>query len=72
MLNHHDNPLAPRSDQHLFPPYRNTAESFIKITRIKKMIANPRRFDCYMNSPSQYQRISIEESMENIDTDIRV
>ena len=34
------NYLNPESDQHLNSPYSNTAESFIKIMRIKKMIPN--------------------------------
>ena len=51
------NPLSPRSDQHLISPYSNTNESFIKIVRIKEMIANPRSFDHLTNSPFQYRRI---------------
>ena len=39
-------PLNPNSDQHVISPDSNTAESFIKIMRIKKMIANLRNFDC--------------------------
>ena len=35
-----------KSDQHLISPYSYTAESFIKIMRIKEMIANLRSFDC--------------------------
>ena len=42
---HSSNPLYPESDQHLISVYSNTAESFIKITRIKKMITNLRSFD---------------------------
>ena len=30
----------------LIPPYSDTAESLIKIMRIKEMIANLRSFDC--------------------------
>ena len=66
------NPLALKSDQHLISPFSNAAGSFIKIMRIKKMIANPRTFDYYTNSPCQYQTTSIEKCMENIDTDVRV
>ena len=32
-------PLNPESDQYLTSPYRNTAESFMKIMRIKETIA---------------------------------
>ena len=35
-------PYNPRSDQHLVSPYSNTAKPFIKIMRIKEMIANLR------------------------------
>ena len=40
------NLLNPKSDQHVISPYSNTAESFIKIMRIKEMIANPKSYDC--------------------------
>ena len=40
------NPFNPKSDQNLFSPYCNPAESFIKIVRIKEMIANLRGFYC--------------------------
>ena len=40
------NPLNPESDQHLISPYSNMAETFIKITRMKEMIATVRIFDC--------------------------
>ena len=36
------------------------------------MIANLGSFDCYMNSPFQYQKKSVEKRIENIDTDVRV
>ena len=32
------NLLNPERDQYLISPYSNTAESFIKITRVKEMI----------------------------------
>ena len=38
------NPLNPKSDQNIISPYCNPAESFIKIVRIKEMIANLRGF----------------------------
>ena len=61
-----------KSDLHLISPYSNAAGSFIKITRMNKVIANLRGFDCYMNSPFQYQRTSVEKSIENMETDVRV
>ena len=42
LLNSYINPLNTKSDQHLISPYSNTAESFIKIMRMKEMIANLR------------------------------
>ena len=66
------NPLTPKSDQHLTSLYNITTESNIKVTRIKKMIANPRSFDCSTNSPCQYQGGCMGKSMKNIDTDVRV
>ena len=65
-------PLNPESDQHLISPYSNISESFIKIMRTKEMIANWRVFDCSTNSLCQYWRKCIEESMEDMDIDVRV
>ena len=36
------------------------------------MIADLRGFDCYTNSPYQYQRKWTEKSVENIDADVKV
>ena len=66
------NPLDLRSGQHLISPYSYTTESFIKITRIKEMIAYLRGSDCQTNSPCQSQRKWIEKIMENMDTDVRM
>ena len=40
------NLLKSKSGQHLISPYSTTAESLIKIMRMKKMIANLRSFNC--------------------------
>ena len=66
-----NNPLNPEIDQPLIFPYNHTV-LFIKIVRIKDMIANPRCFDCKVNSPCQNQRKSTEKSMENMGTAVRV
>ena len=66
------NPLHPCSDQHKISLYRSIAESVIKVMRIKEMIANLGSFDLLMNSPCQCQRKSIEKSVENIDTEVRM
>ena len=65
-------PLNPKRGQHLISSFRNTAEPFIKIMRIKEMTANLRSFDLQINSPCQYQKKHIEKSVENIDNDVRV
>ena len=65
------NPLNPKCDQHLISPYSNTAESFIKVMRIKEIITNQRFFDFYSNSPFWNQRKPLEKSMENVDADVR-
>ena len=56
----------------MISPYSNTAESFIRIMRIKEMIANLKRYDCKTNSPCQYQRKCIAKSVENMDAGVRV
>ena len=48
------------------------AESFIKILRIKEMIATQRSFDCSSNSPCQRLKKCMESSLEIMDTDVRV
>ena len=40
--------------------------------RIKEMINTLRGFDCLTNSPCQYHRKCIENSVENMGTDVRV
>ena len=65
------NPLNPKCDQHLISPYNFTAESFIKVARIKEIISNERFFDFYTNSPFRNQRKRTEKSMENVDADVR-
>ena len=66
------NLLNPKSHQHLISPYSNVAELFIKILRKKEVIAKLRSFDCYTNSPCQYQKKGIQKRMENVDADVRV
>lgn len=64
--------LNPTSDQNLISPYGKTAESFTKIMGITEMMAHLASSDCYTNSTCQYQSNGVGQSMENIDTDIRV
>ena len=65
-------PLNLKSDQYLISPYSNTTESFIEVMRIKEMITNLRSFNSQTNSLGLYHRKCIENSMENIDTDVWV
>ena len=60
------NPFNSKSNKHLISPNRNTAESFIKVMRIKEMITNLRSFYFLTNSPLQYQKKCIEKSKENV------
>ena len=65
------NPLNPYSDQLVISPYSRTAESFIKIMRIKEM---PTREALIVH---QILHVStkgkcMEKSVENMDTDVRL
>ena len=51
-------PLHSMSDQHLISPHSNTAESFIKVMKIKEMMSNLRSFDC--------QQILLASTKENL------
>ena len=51
-------PLHSMSDQHLISPSSNTAESFIKVMKIKEMMSNLRSFDC--------QQILLASTKENV------
>ena len=64
------NPFNSKSNKHLISPYRNTAESFIKVMRIKEMITTLRSFYFLTNSPLQYQKKCIEKSKENVRNDV--
>ena len=55
---------------HYWALQSTTAESFIKISRTKQMIANLRSFDSGMSSPCQYQRKYTEEIKDNLDTGV--
>ena len=65
-------PLNLKNDQYLISPYSNTTESFIEVMRIKDMITKLRSFNSQTNSLGLYHRKCIENSMENIDTDVWV
>ena len=64
--------LNPTCDQNLISPYNETAESFTKIMRITEMMVHLTSSDCRTNSPCQYKRNGVGQSIENIDTDVRV
>ena len=65
------NPLNPKSDQYLISPNSNTAESFTKIMRIKEMIAKLRGWDLECVLLVSTKKKHMEESKENMDTDVR-
>ena len=66
------NPLIPKSDQHLISPFNITTESNIHVMRIKEMIITEEPLDCLTNSPCRHFRKCIENSMENMHTDVGV
>ena len=67
------NPLNLKSDQHLISPFSITCESHIKVMRTKEMITiKTFAFDWWTNSPCQHLMKSIENSLENMHTDVRV
>ena len=66
------NPLIPESDQHLISPFKITPESNIHVMRIKEMLITEEPQDCLTNSPCQHFRKCIENSMENMHTDVGV
>ena len=61
-----------QSDWHLISRYDITPESHSKVVRIKEMILNKRSSWLSTDSPYQYLRKCIENSMENMHTDVRV
>ena len=61
-----------QSDWHLISPYNITPESHSKVARIKEMILNKRSSWLSTDSLCQHLRKCIENSMENMHTDVRV
>ena len=61
-----------QSDWHLISPYDITPESHSKVARIKEMILNKRSSWLSTDSPCQHLRKCIENSMENMHSDVRV
>ena len=59
-------PFDSKEQQHLIFPYNIISESHVKVTRIKE---SSRLFN---NSPCQHLRKSMEKSIENMHTDVRV
>ena len=66
------NLLTPKCDKHLISPYNITPESHIKVWRIKEMIASKEGLDCLTNSPCQHIRKCVENSKDNMHTDVRM
>ena len=66
------NPLIPKSDQHLISPFSIIPESNIKVMRIKEVIINWKTSWLLNKFPLLGHRDCIENSMENMHTDVRV
>ena len=63
---------TPMSDWHLISPHNITAESHRKVKRIKDMSLTKEALDCYTNSPCQHLSKCMENSLENMHTDVRL
>ena len=75
ILSHHDkifNPLTPKRDWHLISLYHITPESNTKVRRRKELITCKISSDCYTNSPCQNFGKCLENSIENMHTDVRM
>ena len=66
-------PFKLLTNQHLISPNNDTTKSFMKITRVKEIIANLRSFIDERIFPCQYPKeIYTGKRMENMDTNVRV
>ena len=69
----HLSPLTPKSEQHLISPYNITPESHIKIMRKKKNDHQLKKaLDREKNSSCHHLRKCLENSMENMHSDVTV
>lgn len=59
------------SDIDLISPFSISPESHIRVTRIKKIISRE-ALDCSTISPFQYFRKCVDDSMENMYSDVGV
>ena len=66
------NPLIPKGDQHLISLFSIIPESNIKVMRIKEMIINWKTSWLLNKFPLLRHQDCIENSMENMHTDVRV
>ena len=65
------NTEIPNSDKPLISPNSITPESKIREKK-RKYQETKETLDCKTNSPCQYPRKCMENSMQNLDTDVRV
>ena len=70
MVTHGSLRVNSKSGQHLISPHSFTTELFIKIMRVKEMIANLRSFKIETNFLRQYQRKCVRKRKANMDTDV--
>ena len=66
-------PLTLKSKEHLISSYNISNESLIKVRKIvkRKLSATKEAPDCLTNSPGQYLKKCIENTVENMHTDVR-
>ena len=66
------NYLTVRSDQHLISSFSITPELNLKVMRTKEMITNQEALNCETNSPCQFTGKCVENSLENMHSDVRM
>ena len=66
------NYLTVKSDQHLISPFNSTPELNLKVMRTKEMITNQEALNCETNSPCQFPGKCVENSLENMHSDVRM
>ena len=66
------NYLTVRSDQHLISSFSITPELNLKVMRTKEMITNQEALNCETNSPCQFLGKCVENSLENMHSDVRM
>ena len=66
------NYLTVKNDQHRISPFSINPELNLKVMRIKEMIINQEALNCETNSPCQFPGKCVENSLENMHSDVRM